>query len=115
MSENFLRTKRDMLKDIADISHHTQESWAEIMLRHSQFLKTEEDQKSFWNFILNPTDERGYVSPAFFKYDPEKVVIPQFQKLSIPSENEEKCAEITLKNTETRNGLISYIRVTQVE
>jgi len=114
MSENFLRTKRDMLKDIADISHHTQESWAEIMLRHSQFLKTEEDQKSFWNFILNPTDERGYVAPEFYKYHPENVVVQQFQQLTIPDEGDEKNQEITIKNTETRNGLTSYISVTQV-
>ena len=83
MSDNFLRVKRDILKDMKDISYHTQESWAEIMLKHSQFLTTVEDQQSFWNFILNPSDERDYVSPNFYTYDPNDVAIKEFQKLTV--------------------------------
>ena len=116
MSDNFLRVKRDILKDMKDISYHTQESWAEIMLKHSQFLTTVEDQQSFWNFILNPSDERDYVSPKFYTYDPNDVIIQKFQKLSIAVEDDEKDSiEITLKNEEVRNGLTSYITVTPVE
>ena len=54
-----LSVKRDILLDMKEISFHTQESWANIMLKHAQYLTTEEDQISFWNFILNPSDERG--------------------------------------------------------
>mgnify|MGYP001036840755 FL=1 len=114
MSKNFLRVKRDILKDMADIAHHTQESWAEIMLKHSQFLTTVEDQQSFWNFILNPSDERDYKSPEFYTYDPMEVNIPEFQKLCIKGDDDEKMEEVTLKNVEVRNGLTSYIS-TQVE
>ena len=104
-----------MLKDIADISHHTQESWTQIMLGHSQFLKTEEDQKSFWNFILNPADDRDYKPPEFYNYDATKVEIPEFQKLCVKGdENDEKIEEITLVNEQVRNGLTCYIS-TRVE
>ena len=51
MSKNFLRVKRDILRDMKE-GHHTQESWAKIMLEHTPYLKTDEDQKAFWNFIL---------------------------------------------------------------
>mgnify|MGYP003707644469 FL=1 len=115
MSENFLRVKRDILADMAGISHHTQESWAKIMLEHTAFLKTEEDQKSFWNFILNPNDDRKYNAPTFIAYNSEEVVIPEFQTIQIKDKDDEKFEEITLKNEEYRNGLTSYIKVTPVE
>ena len=116
MSKNFLRVKRDILKEMADIPHHTQESWAEIMLKHSQFLKTDQDQKSFWNFILNPADDRDYKAPEFYSYDPLKVEIPEFQKLCVMGDEDEKMEEITLVNEQFRNGLTCYIStVTQVE
>ena len=117
MSQNFLRVKRDILKDMKDISYHTQESWAEIMLKHSQFLKTDEDQQSFWNFILNPSDERDYKSPEFYTYDPMDVVIPKFQTLTVKDVGDEKMGEteITLKNEEFRNGMTSVITVTPIE
>ena len=98
---------------MAGISHHTQESWAKIMLEHTAFLKTEEDQKSFWNFILNPNDDRKYKAPTFMTYKSEEVVIPKFQTIQV--KDDEKFEEITLKNEESRNGLTSYINVTQVE
>ena len=78
MSKNFLRVKRDILRDMKE-GHHTQESWAKIMLEHTPYLKTDEDQKAFWNFILNPSDDREYKSPQFCKYDCEDVVVPKFQ------------------------------------
>ena len=115
MSENFLRVKKDILADMAGISHHPQESWAKIMLEHTAFLKTEEDQKSFWNFILNPNDDRKYEAPTFMAYKSEEVVIPEFQTIQIKDTDDEKMEEITLKNEEYRNGLTSYINVTQVE
>ena len=115
MTENFLRVKRDILADMAGISHHTQESWAKIMLEHTAFLKTEEDQKSFWNFILNPKDDRKYTAPTFLTYNSEEVVIPEFQTIQIKDTDDEKMEEITLKNEEYRNGLTSYIKVTPVE
>ena len=114
MSKNFLRVKRDLLQEMADIPHHTQESWAEIMLKYSQFLTTEQDQQSFWNFILNPADDRDYKAPEFYKYDPLNVEIPEFQKMSIKSEEDEKMEELTLVNEEVRNGLTCYIS-TRVE
>ena len=73
MSKNFLRVKRDILRDMKETGHRTQESWAKIMLEHTPYLKTDEDQEAFWNFILNPSDDREYKSPQFCKYDSEDV------------------------------------------
>ena len=116
MSENFLRVKRDILRDMREISHHTQESWATIMLEHTQYLTTDDDQKSFWNFILNPTDERDYVPLQFTTYDSENVVIEPFQKLTITDVGDEKMedVEITLENKVHRDGMTSFIEVKPV-
>ena len=119
MSENFLRVKRDILLDMKETPQHTQESWANIMLKHTQYLTTVEDQNSFWNFILNPADERDYVAPAFNSYNSEDVAIKQFQKLKInvtdESDEKQEEVEITLKNTTHREGMTVYIQTKQVE
>ena len=117
MSKNFLRVKRDILRDMRETAHHTQESWANIMLEHTQYLTTTEDQQSFWNFILNPNDERDYVAPKFDTIDSTDVVIEKIQKMSVVEECDEKMGdvEITLENTEHRDGLTSFIKVRQVE
>ena len=116
MSKNFLRVKRDILKDMHETGHHTQESWAKIMLEHTRFLKTKEDQESFWNFILNPNDDRDFKTPTFLKYNSEdEIVIPKLQKLTVNgTDQDEKMEDITLENEERRNGLTSYINVKQV-
>ena len=117
MSKNFLRVKRDILKDMHETGHHTQESWAKIMLEHTRFLKTKEDQEAFWGFILNPNADRDFKTPTFLKYNSyEKIVIPKLQKLTInDTDQDEKMEDITLENEERRNGLTSYINVKQVE
>ena len=117
MSKNFLRVKRDILRDMKETAHHTQESWANIMLQHTQYLTTTEDQKSFWNFILNPNDERDYVAPKFDTYDSADVVIEKYQKMSVVEEGDEKMeeVEITLENTQHREGMTVYIHTKQVE
>ena len=119
MSKNFLRVKRDILRDMKETGHHTQESWAKIMLEHTRYLKTDEDQEAFWNFILNPSDDREYKAPQFCKYDSEDATVPKFQTLTVKNvgDCDEKMedVEITLENEEFRNGLTSYIKVTQVE
>jgi len=116
MSENFLRVKRDILRDMKETSQHTQESWANIMLKHTQYLETVEDQNSFWNFILNPTDERGYVNPTFTTYNSDDVVVESIQKLSVYDKDDEKSGpiEITLENEKQRDGLTMYIKTKQV-
>ena len=117
MSKNFLRVKRDILRDMKETGHHTQESWAKIMLEHTPYLKTDEDQEAFWNFILNPSDDREYKSPQFCKYDCEDAVVPKFQTITVKEVDDEKSGdvEITLENEEFRNGFTTYIKVTQVE
>ena len=113
MSENFLRVKRDILLDMKEISFHTQESWANIMLKHTQYLTTEEDQISFWNFILNPSDERGFVPPKYEPYDPMDVTIQKLQTFRV--DDDEKTEEITLQNKQHREGMTMYIDTRQIE
>ena len=109
MSENFLRVKRDILRDMKETPQHTQESWANIMLRNTQYLTTVEDQNSFWNFILNPADERDYVAPEFISYNSEDVAIKQFQKLKlhVTDESDEKMDDV--------ERMTVYIQTKQVE
>ena len=65
MSANFLRVKKDILADMQALSHVDGDAWADIMLRHSKYCVTEEDQISFWNFILNPFDNREFKNPEY--------------------------------------------------
>ena len=56
MSTNFLKVKRKMLQEIAETPMHTGKSWADIMLRAAGRCRSDEDQKNFMRFILNPDD-----------------------------------------------------------
>ena len=116
MSENFLRVKNTMLREMKETNFHTAESWANIMLQNTQYLTTVEDQKSFYNWILNPSDSREYQAPTFKKHNPDQILCEEFGKLTLVNKDDEKECEQTYEVTQqgTRNGMTQYITVESV-
>ena len=111
MSAHFQRVKAKMQKEIDSIHTHTPESWADIMLRNSAYLKTDEDQESFFNWILNPSDNLDYVPPVFKTVDPNlPIVIDKIQRMKVKDDSDEKTCEIDIEMDveEHMNGLTSY-------
>jgi len=84
---------------------HDGESWANIMLTNSQRLTTGEDQKAFWNWIMDPTDERDQVIEYTDCNTNEH--IPAVY--TVQDDTDEKTQTIECHNTVTRNGLTTYI------
>ena len=82
MSQNFERVKRDILKDMKELSYISGDAWADILLKHSKYCESDADQISFWNFILNPSDSRDFETPKYITspeilemtYTPQNVV-----------------------------------------
>ena len=111
MSKNFERVKADILRDMKSTPYHTQDSWSSIILQNIQYLETEEDQKSFWDFMLNPAEARDIKASTFEKYDPEEVVVPKIATMVIHDKDDEKEGEIEVKitNKTVRNGMVQYI------
>ena len=111
MSKNFERVKADILRDMKSTPYHTQDSWSSIILQNIQYLETEEDQKSFWDFMLNPAEARDIKASTFEKYDPEEVVVPKMATMVIHDKDDEKEGEIEVKMTNkiVRNGMVQYI------
>ena len=102
-----------MLRDMKESPLHNAESWAQIMLQNTQYLKTIEDQKSFYDWIFNPSESREYTSPNYIPYDPETIICEKFGELRVTNTDDEKqseaCFEVT--QTEVRNGMTSFIQV----
>ena len=99
MSKNFERVKADILRDMASTPYHTQDSWSSIILQNIQYLQTEEDQKSFWEFMLNPAEARHIKKSTYDKYDPEKIVVPEMVKMKINDVGDEKEGDIEVVMT----------------
>ena len=113
MSDNFKRVKRNMMRDIKGSPFHNAESWAHIMLQNIQYLTTVEDQKSFYDWILNPSDSREYTSPNYIPYDSESIICEQFGKMRVTNTDDEKESDalFDISQKETRNGMTSFIQV----
>jgi len=111
MSKNFERVKADILRDMASTPYHTQDSWSSIILQNIQYLQTEEDQKSFWEFMLNPAEARHIKKSTYDTYDPEKIVVPEMVKMKINDVGDEKEGdiEVVMTNKCVRNGMTQYI------
>jgi hypothetical protein len=65
MSDNFKQVKNDILEEMRTLPQISGDAWADIMLRHSRHCVTDDDQISFWNFILNPFNRRDFVKPEY--------------------------------------------------
>ena len=114
MSKNFERVKRKMMADMADTSNHTQMGWAHIMLKAAERCRTDEDQKAFFSYIVNPNDEVDVPEPVFMEVDTtEPVMIDTFQSMSVV--DDEKMATVEFENVVHTNGGTTYIASTQVE
>ena len=106
MSKLFERVKRDILADMKSARAHTGQSWSRIMLENASRLKTEADQKAFYEFILDPTDSRDQ-EIQFEKYDPQENIPASF---TIPVDTgDEKTEVVECSNHITRNGASMYI------
>ena len=66
MSRNVQRVIRDIENDMRNLPYVSADAWAEILLKHSRYCETEEDQQDFWKYILNPTGCREFKDPEFY-------------------------------------------------
>ena len=118
MSQNFRKVKRKMIQDIKDCAQHSQQNWADIMLRAARRCKTDEDQKEFFKFVLNPADSWDVQEPTFMNLVPsEEVNINTVQSMFISETDDEKEShtKIVMHNDVTTVGGTTYITVKPVE
>ena len=106
----FERVKRNILRDMAGSKTHTSESWANIMLTHTNRLTDVKEQKKFWAWIQNPEDSEDIVDPIIETFEKHVEDIPSEVTVSYQHENDEKAQEIVLENTVERNGMAVFIK-----
>ena len=109
----FEKVKRNILRDMREIPVHSETTWADIMIRNTCQMKEIEEQKKLWNWLVNPNED----SPpcTFMSVDKDrKIVVEEFQKMTIKDEGDEKTDTYTLniKNETIRNGNVCYIKTT---
>lgn len=116
MSQNFLKVKRKLIADMKNTPFHTQKSWCDIMLKAASRCNSDQDQKDFFRFILNPDDSWDIAEPTFMTVDSEaEILIKSVETLPLVNtddENDEKQTEYTVENTIRTNGNTTYITVT---
>ena len=118
MSANFLKVRRKMQQEIKECPAHTQKSWADIMLRAAHRCRSDEDQKDFMRYILNPNDSWDVPEPTFMTIDTQPdVILRTVQSMTIKeSEEEKECEiEVELQNEITTNGGTTFIKVTPIK
>ena len=99
-------------------NQHTQISWAQIMLRAAKRCETDEDQKDFLRFVLNPEETWDVPEPVFKPINSEAdVLIQKMQTLTVKDTEEEKQSEVNIKleNTIHTNGGTTYIVAKPIE
>jgi len=106
MSKNFERVKRNIIEEMKSIRSHDGESWARIMLTNSSRLTSEEDQKDFFRWILDPTDERDD-KLEFCTYKPVET-IPTAFSVQV-DEGDEKSKTVECTNHVVKNGYTMFI------
>ena len=114
MSANFRRVKNKMIREMKETPVHTQQSWADIMLRAAQRCTSDADQKDFFKFILNPNDTWDVPEPTFMEISTVgDIIIPKFQSMTIKDEGDEKnsSVEVEFTNTIRTNGGTTFISV----
>ena len=108
MSKNFERVKRKLMKELSDPANLTQAGWCDIMLKAAQRCTTDDDQKDFFRFVLNPNDSFDIQDPTFMTVDTDqKVLIEPFQTINLDDEKKEECV---MKNTIHTNGGTTFIQ-----
>ena len=113
MSKNFERVKRKLIKELSDPANQTQAGWCDIMLKAAQRCRTDDDQKDFFRFVLNPSDEFDIPEPTFMKVDTDqKILIEPLQRIKISDDEKDGKDDVILKNVATTNGGTTFIQQT---
>ena len=102
MSSYFEKVKARMIAELNSSGAQTPDSWADIMLRYSCRMTTDEDQESFLTWIMNPHDSLDIPVPKFETIKPvEHVKVPLVQTIG---------SDVFDVKTK-RNGFTEYIIV----
>ena len=110
----FEKVRRKIERDMDAIQVHTPESWASILLRHTQTLKDEQEQKKFWAWLGNP-EEEDLEAPKLIPMG-MPVQTPRNVTVRQKDECDEKCGEVNvdLVNEFEQNGCIMVCRTKPV-
>ena len=112
MSDNFLKVKRKMIQAMKGVRCHTQATWSQIMLEASSRCITNEDQRSFFNYINNPDDSWDIPEIQF------ETIVPNDKPICIPLSsrmNDDEKSDGMLHNVVKTEGGICYILSTPEE
>ena len=101
----FERVRAMIMKDIDSASHHTADSWANIMLQNTARLTNPVEQRKFWDWVANPEDEDGRAKCTFETLPPTKTV--DFQPTI-------KIGDETYNQEIYRNGMSCLIKVSKM-
>ena len=108
----FERVKRNILADMAANKTHTQASWARIMLTNTVNLHNVDEQKKFWTWLLNPTDEDHISKPIFTTFT-HPLLDNIKNEVTVPVDtDDEKTQDIILTQECVRNGMTTLMKVT---
>ena len=107
----FERVKRNILRDMDLSKVHTAQSWCNIMLQNCDRLTNVDEQKKFWNWMVNPHDDEDHPAVECDMFDEHKP-IDQVKRVTVPKNtDDEKSEEIVLENEYKRNGQAMFIKV----
>ena len=104
----FERVRRNILRDMAGSKTHTAASWANIMLTNTARLTNVSEQKLFWAWVENPTDEER-PAPVCDVFDEHALV--EIAKLVTVTDNGQT---VQLEQEVFKNGATTFIRVKPV-
>jgi hypothetical protein len=106
----FERVKRNILRDMAGSKVHTAASWANIMLNNTAALTDVTEQRKFWGWMQNPTDDErpDPLCELFEKHTMED--IPKYVKVTTDADDE-KSTTVELEQECHRNGAAMFINV----
>ena len=109
MSKNLNRVKKNIIKEMDNGRCHDGESWADIMLRNSMRIKTADDQKDFWQWVLDPSEECE-IPIVFEEFDPNDISVPEKFTVKLCGDEDEKECDQEFENHIQQIGLTTYIQ-----
>ena len=112
-SQHFEKVKRKFIQELKETQNHSQMSWCHTMLRAAERCQSDDDQKDFFRFILNPDDSFDVQDPVFMEIDSTKdVLIDGVQQISVKECDDEKERDtvVCMANEVHTNGKTTYIK-----
>ena len=108
----FERAKRNLLADMAACKVHTAESWANIMLRNTARLTSEQDQAKFWSFMTNPDDNEDVPAPVLEPANHTMCTQDPTVVCKAKADDDEKGGEmeVEIENSYHREGMTMFIQ-----